>query len=94
MPCWPTCPTWPPSTSRPEIALYEPPDALFGGPDGLALIRRLVASSAICRLVALEVGPGQAAAVAELLREAGFAAVERRRDLAGHERVVVGGVTR
>jgi methylase of polypeptide subunit release factors len=38
----------------------------------------------------LEVGEGQAAAVGELLREAGFAEIETRRDLAGIDRVVVG----
>ena len=40
--------------------------------------------------MALEVGEGQAGAVAELMREAGFATIEMRRDLAGIERVVVG----
>jgi release factor glutamine methyltransferase len=40
--------------------------------------------------LALEIGEGQAAAVAELLRDAGFARTEVRRDLAGIERVVVG----
>lgn len=40
--------------------------------------------------VAVEVGVGQAAAVAEMMRAAGFEAVETRRDLAGIERVVVG----
>jgi release factor glutamine methyltransferase len=40
--------------------------------------------------VALEVGAGQADAVAQLVHEAGFRSVERLRDLAGHERVVVG----
>jgi release factor glutamine methyltransferase len=40
--------------------------------------------------VALEVGEGQAAAVARLLEEAGFGAIEVRRDLAGIERVVLG----
>jgi release factor glutamine methyltransferase len=40
--------------------------------------------------VALEVGEGQAPAVAELLRGAGFGAIETRRDLAGIERVVLG----
>jgi release factor glutamine methyltransferase len=40
--------------------------------------------------VALEVGEGQAPAVAELVRGAGFGAVETRRDLAGIERVVLG----
>jgi methylase of polypeptide subunit release factors len=41
-------------------------------------------------VVALEVGEGQAGAVSDLLREAGFAEIEVRRDLAGIERVVVG----
>jgi len=40
--------------------------------------------------VALEVGEGQAPAVAELVRGAGFGTVWTRRDLAGIERVVVG----
>jgi methylase of polypeptide subunit release factors len=41
-------------------------------------------------VVGLEVGEGQADAVAEMLREAGFDEIETRRDLAGIERVVVG----
>ena len=41
-------------------------------------------------VVGLEVGEGQAAAVGELLREAGFEEIEIRRDLAGIERIVVG----
>jgi release factor glutamine methyltransferase len=40
--------------------------------------------------VAVEVGEGQAAAVAELVRCAGWSEVETRRDLAGIERVVIG----
>lgn len=78
----------------PEIADHEPHAALYGGgEDGLGTIRRLVAMLAVgsrARFVALEVGFGQAAAVAELLRGAGFAAVQTQRDLAGHQRVVVG----
>jgi methylase of polypeptide subunit release factors len=42
------------------------------------------------RAVALEVGVGQAAAVAELVRRAGYGTVDVRRDLAGIERVVLG----
>lgn len=76
-----------------EIALFEPPGALYAGSDGLDMIRRLVARLALrtdVRFAALEVGAGQAAAVGELMRGSAFAAIEVRRDLAGHERVVVG----
>jgi release factor glutamine methyltransferase len=76
----------------PEVARWEPAEALFAGEDGLAVIRRLLpqAAAAGARFVALEVGAGQAEAVEALARAAGFADVERVRDLAGHERVVVG----
>jgi release factor glutamine methyltransferase len=77
----------------PEILRHEPPGALFAGEDGLAAIRALLAQLAdrarVC-LVAVEVGAGQAQAVGELMRAAGFAAVRSERDLAGIERVVVG----
>jgi release factor glutamine methyltransferase len=71
----------------PEIARYEPPLALFGGPDGLDPVRRLLPMVAQVPLVALEVGLPEA--VASLMTGAGFRSVERLRDLAGHERVVV-----
>jgi release factor glutamine methyltransferase len=76
----------------PEIVRHEPPAALFAGADGLTVIRRLVAQAAAspARFVALEVGMGQAEAVTEVLRAAGFAAIEVRPDLVGIERVVVG----
>jgi release factor glutamine methyltransferase len=77
----------------PEILRHEPPEALFAGADGLDVIRALVAQLSAfvrIRLVALEVGAGQAAQVAQLLRGAGFEAVDFRRDLARIERVVVG----
>jgi release factor glutamine methyltransferase len=73
-----------------EISLYEPMSALYAGPDGLDAIRRLIAMLDGVPWVALEVGFDQADAVAGLLAGAGFAAVERLTDLAGHERVVVG----
>jgi release factor glutamine methyltransferase len=77
----------------PEITRHEPSRALFAGADGLATIRALLeqlASREGVEFVALEVGAGQASAVAELTSAAGFRAVRRERDLAGVERVVVG----
>ena len=74
----------------PEIALYEPASALLAGPDGLDVVRRLTAMLAKVPIVALELGAGQAPAVSELLRSAGYSSIERLRDLAGYERVVVG----
>jgi len=71
----------------PEIARYEPARALFSGPDGLDLIRRLLSMTAGVPLVALEVG--LAKCVASLALEAGFGSAEILYDLAGHERVVV-----
>ena len=76
----------------PEITRHEPAAALFAGDDGLDLIRRVVpqAASGNVRLLAVEVGMGQAEEVAGLVRAAGFEEAEAVRDLAGIERVVVG----
>jgi release factor glutamine methyltransferase len=81
------------STLQPEIVRHEPPSALFAGADGLSQLRALTAQLALrprVRWVALEHGADQAAAVAELVRAAGFANVECVRDLAGMQRVVTG----
>jgi release factor glutamine methyltransferase len=76
----------------PEIVRYEPALALRAGPDGLDVIRRLLpaAGATEATVVALEIGAGQAGAVGALMREAGFGDVDVVRDLAGHERVLVG----
>ncbi|MEA2385143.1 MAG: release factor glutamine methyltransferase [Solirubrobacteraceae bacterium] len=76
----------------PEISRHEPPGALFAGADGLAVIRPLVeqVATSAARFVALEVGMGQAGAVAGVLRAAGFPEIEVRGDLAGIDRVVAG----
>jgi release factor glutamine methyltransferase len=74
----------------PEVGRHEPRAALFGGADGLEIIRRLVTAAAGVPLLALEVGAGQAPAVTELVRAGGWPVVSAVRDLAGHERVVVG----
>jgi release factor glutamine methyltransferase len=80
------------ATLEPEVARHEPALALDGGSDGLALIRRLVAQAARAEIKLLAIehgGEDQADAVARICDEAGFGAIERRRDLAGHERVIV-----
>jgi release factor glutamine methyltransferase len=75
----------------PEIVRHEPSLALRAGPDGLHVLRALVPAAAAmgAEVLAVEVGAGQAAAVEELARGAGFGRAERRRDLAGVERVVI-----
>jgi release factor glutamine methyltransferase len=80
-------------TLAPEIARHEPPQALLGGEDGLAVIRPLLEQTAARRriaTIALEVGAGQAASVAQMMRDAGFSDVAARRDLAEIDRVVIG----
>ncbi len=77
----------------PDVADHEPPLALFGGPDGLDVIRRLIHSLAGGSgpgLLALEIGETQGEAVSALVTGAGFADVEVRCDLSGRDRVVVG----
>jgi release factor glutamine methyltransferase len=95
-------PDW--DSLAPEVTEWEPREALLAGPDGLDAIRALLPSVRLCispRIsrkntksaggwVALEVGDGQAAAVAAMLRDAGFTEIQTRRDLAGIERVVWG----
>ncbi len=74
----------------PEISSWEPAEALFAGADGLDALREVVPRLRdVARVVALEVGAGQAAEVAALAAESGFGTLETRRDLAGIERVVV-----
>jgi release factor glutamine methyltransferase len=77
----------------PEVR-REPVLALDGGLDGLAAYRRIAADAvrvlAAGGTLVVEVGAGQAPAVAALLAEAGLAPVGRFADLAGIERVVVG----
>jgi release factor glutamine methyltransferase len=78
----------------PEIREYEPREALMPGPTGLEAIESLLGSIARLdqrpRALALEIGAGQATAVSDLVRAAGYSEVEVRRDLAGLDRVVLG----
>jgi release factor glutamine methyltransferase len=73
---------------------FEPPRALVSGRDGLDALRIIVAGARE-RLVpggwlAVEHGYDQAAAVRDLLRQAGFADLESLRDLSGIPRVAAG----
>lgn len=77
----------------PEVREHEPDVALFGGPDGLEVIRPLC-SQALAHLrpgglLALEIGWRQGETVQKLLAEAGFQTIELRPDLQGHPRVVL-----
>jgi release factor glutamine methyltransferase len=75
----------------PEVADWDPPGAVFGGPDGLEIIRAVVAASAgLLRYgghLALEHDDTQGEAVPELLRRRRVLTdVTEHRDLAGRPR--------
>jgi len=78
----------------PEIRDHEPRPALVSGATGLEAFEELLTALSPAGVeagaAALEVGAGQAGGVSGLVEAAGFGRVERRRDLAGIERVVVG----
>lgn len=79
---------------EPEVKDYEPRLALDGGPDGLDAYRRLAPE--ILRVLkpggafAVEIGYDQKDAVEALFKAAGASAVQTLKDLALHDRVVVG----
>jgi release factor glutamine methyltransferase len=77
----------------PEVQDWDPVFALDGGPDGLAYYRRIFAEARPLLRdgadVVLEVGDGQAGAVQELGRHAGFTPLGSRPDLAGTPRAVL-----
>ncbi len=78
--------------TEPGVIRHEPHLALFGGPDGLDLVRRLIGQApALVRpggMLVLEVSDEQAPAVRGLLEIGGFVGVTVHRDLRGVDRVV------
>lgn len=76
----------------PEVARYEPRQALDGGPDGLAAYRTIAAAGR--RLITpgghllVEVGKGQAIEIARIFSSAGLVPLPPWKDLGGIERVV------
>ena len=81
-------------TLTPEVRDHDPRIALDGGADGLEAYRRLAPE--ILRVLrpggrfAVEIGPGQAAAVKTLFVEAGAQDLAVHRDLGDRDRVVAG----
>jgi release factor glutamine methyltransferase len=81
------------ATLDPEVAAHEPRAALDGGSDGLAAYRAIVPH--LSRLLGahgvavLELGFGQARAVADLVAQVGLAVAEIRQDLGGIDRALV-----
>ena len=77
-----------------EVRDYDPRLALDGGPSGLDGYRAVVADAgrllAPEGLLVVELGAGQAAAVAALMREAGIVAEAPKPDLSGHFRALLG----
>jgi release factor glutamine methyltransferase len=75
-----------------DVREFEPAAALFGGPDGLEVIRALLPEAARALrpggVVIMEIGHGQAAALARLIEPAGLVWVETRADLSGTPRVI------
>ncbi|HUO38695.1 MAG TPA: peptide chain release factor N(5)-glutamine methyltransferase [Mycobacterium sp.] len=78
---------------EPEVAQHDPPGALFGGADGLALIRPIVALATrmlkLGGLLAIEHDDTASAAVQALLTGA-FDDIAGRTDLVGRPRFVTG----
>jgi release factor glutamine methyltransferase len=78
----------------PEVVRFEPHLALDGGPDGMAVLRRIItAAPAALRSggsLLMEIGEEQAGALASLMAAEGFTAIEARHDLGGRERYIAG----
>lgn len=91
-------PPYVPDTEReamqPEVRDHEPDLALFTGPDALVFYRAITTRAPALLVpggtLAFETHADGMEAVADLLRAAGFAGVEARRDYAGLGRIVLG----
>jgi release factor glutamine methyltransferase len=80
-------------TLEPEVRDHDPRLALDGGPDGLDFYRRLGAEAGAYLEAGgglmLELGHGQAGAVAALLTEQGWTVGRVLKDYSGHERILI-----
>ncbi len=80
-------------TLSPDVRDHEPAVALFGGEDGLDVIRVLLPEATRALrpggTLVMEIGQGQASAVESLVTHAGLDWIGARQDLAGIPRVIV-----
>ena len=83
-------------TLMPEVAHFEPMQALDGKEDGLYFYRKIIKE---CKqylntngVILFEIGHNQANDVTQMLQEAGFQEIRVVKDLAGNDRVVIGKV--
>ena len=78
----------------PEVAQFEPMEALDGKEDGLYFYKRIVENCGNYLTeggsILFEIGHDQGISVSELLKDAGFSDVRVIKDLAGNDRVVAG----
>jgi release factor glutamine methyltransferase len=77
-----------------EVSRHEPRAALDGGPDGMAVLRRIVSGApAFLRpggCLLMEIGEEQAGPLASLMAAEGFSGIRARRDLNRVERYIGG----
>lgn len=78
----------------PEVAAFEPRQALDGGPDGLACLRRMITQAPLFLadggFLLLEIGADQRRPVADLARKtAAYRPIDFRPDYAGRDRVAI-----
>lgn len=77
----------------PEVRLYDPPAALYGGDDGLDVVRALSATARrLLRpggVLVIEHGELQGASLRELLTSDGWRGATTQRDLVGRDRATV-----
>ncbi len=80
-------------TLEPQVAAYEPHTALFAGPDGLSIYRRLIPQAARALVpgghLLLEIGHGQRHAIEALLAESRFEHIRFIDDLQTIPRVAI-----
>ena len=77
-----------------DVKKYEPHTALSGGEDGLYFYKKIIDdSNKILKdngVLAFEIGHDQGKEVSDLMVEKGYKNIRVIKDLAGHDRVVIG----